>query len=44
MARLNDQRVGTELTLKLANVDSQAFGGNALVRRFHKEAVPAAAS
>ena len=42
MARLNDQRVGTELTLKLANVDSQAFGGDVLVWRFHKEAVHAA--
>ena len=43
MARLNDQRVGTELTLKLANVDSQAFGSDALVWRFHKEVAHPAA-
>ena len=43
MTRLNARRVGTELTLKLANVDSQAFGGDALVQRFHKEVVHDAA-
>ena len=43
MARLNDQRIGKELTLKLANVDPQAFGGDALVWRFYKEAAHAAA-